>query len=180
MSAFISHCTLEHLARLAQPQPSDLSERTPSLRALAGARAKGYDGICLPLTNDKWKARWRSLCLLPDDENPDKAALEQHAEQWRANPSFSRDEVTITLIGACAQTILDVYEHISHIAYMDAFLFMSTDEAENAVILLSDWLELDAPDDWVRHDAEIVRLPSLHVQTAPKSSFPVDYRVCRL
>ncbi|KAI0701199.1 PRMT5-domain-containing protein [Cytidiella melzeri] len=133
MSAFISHYTLEHLARLSQLNESDLSERTPSLKALAGARAKGYDGICLPLTNDKWKARWRSLCLLPDDENPDKAALEQRAEQWRANPAFSRDEVTITQL----------------------------DEAENAVILLSDWLELDALDDWVRHDAEIALLQEL-------------------
>lgn len=32
-----------------------------------------------------------------------------------------------------------------------------SDEAELAVILLSDWLELDAPDDWIRHDAEMVR-----------------------
>lgn len=31
------------------------------------------------------------------------------------------------------------------------------DEAENSIILLSDWLELDAADAWVRHDAEIVR-----------------------
>ncbi|KAI0806015.1 PRMT5-domain-containing protein [Irpex lacteus] len=133
MSAFINHLTLDHLTQLSEPDASDISESTPSLKGLAKARSKGYDGICLPLTNEKWKARWRSLCLLPDDENPDKAALEQRAEHWRANPAFSRDEVTITRI----------------------------DEAENAVILVSDWLELDAPDDWVRHDAEIALLQEL-------------------
>lgn len=99
MSAFISHFTLDHLAKLSQPNKTDLSERTPALRAVTAARAKGYDGICLPLTTDNWKARWKDLCLLPDDENPDKAALEQRAEQWRANPVFSRDEVTITQLG---------------------------------------------------------------------------------
>lgn len=31
--------------------------------------------------------------------------------------------------------------------------------------MISEWLELDATDDWVRHDAEIVR-----VQALPKSS----------
>ena len=32
----------------------------------------------------------------------------------------------------------------------------SEDEAENIIVMISDWLELDAADDWVRHDAEIV------------------------
>ena len=34
-----------------------------------------------------------------------------------------------------------------------------TDEAECIIPLISDWLELDAADDWVRHDAEIVSVP---------------------
>lgn len=100
MSAFVTHVTLKHLARLSQPGGDDLSERTPALRAIVASRAKGYDGVCLPLTTDKWRARWRDLCLVPDDENPDKAALEQRAEQWRANPAFTRDEVTITRLGS--------------------------------------------------------------------------------
>ena len=34
------------------------------------------------------------------------------------------------------------------------------EEAEYIIPIISDWLELDASDDWVRHDAEIVsRLP---------------------
>jgi type II protein arginine methyltransferase len=30
------------------------------------------------------------------------------------------------------------------------------DEAEGVTVMVSEWLELDATDDWVRHDAEIV------------------------
>lgn len=105
MSAFIAHFTLDHLARLSQPDKTDLSERTPALRAVVNARAKGYDGICLPLTTEKWRTRWKDLCLLSDDESPDKAALEQRAEEWRANPVFARDEVTITRLGAQQHSI---------------------------------------------------------------------------
>ncbi|GJE96614.1 PRMT5-domain-containing protein [Phanerochaete sordida] len=127
MAAFVTHVTLDHLDRYAQPSAEDLSGKTPSQKATVQARAKGYDGICLPLTNDKWKARWRELCLVPADGSPDAAALEQSAENWRSKPVFLRDEVTITRL----------------------------DEADNSIILLSDWLELDSADAWVRHDAEI-------------------------
>ena len=100
MAAFVTHVTLDHLDRYAQPSADDLSGKTPSQKATAQARAKGYDGICLPLTNDKWKARWRELCLLPAEGSPDAAALEQSAENWRSKPVFLRDEVTITRLGA--------------------------------------------------------------------------------
>lgn len=33
---------------------------------------------------------------------------------------------------------------------------MLVDEVEYLIPLISDWLELDANDDWVRHDAETV------------------------
>lgn len=50
------------------------------------------------------------------------------AERWRAKPGFLVDEVTITRL----------------------------DEAEGIAVMISDWLELDAEDDGIRHDAEIV------------------------
>lgn len=100
MAAFVTHITLEHLDRFAQPVADDLSGKTPSQKAAAQSRSKGYDGICLSLTNDKWKARWRELCLLPAEGSP-AAALEQSAENWRSRPAFLRDEVTITRLGAC-------------------------------------------------------------------------------
>lgn len=34
--------------------------------------------------------------------------------------------------------------------------FILPDEAEGIIVMVSEWLELDAADDWVRHDAEIV------------------------
>lgn len=100
MAAFVTHVTLEHLAQLAQPDEDDLSGKTASQKATARARAKGYDGVCLPLTNDRWKARWREMCLLHPEGSPHAAALEQSAENWRARPGFLRDEVTITRLGA--------------------------------------------------------------------------------
>ncbi|KAJ7052637.1 PRMT5 arginine-N-methyltransferase-domain-containing protein [Mycena amicta] len=92
------------------------------------ARAKGYDLVCLPLTTDNWKRRWTEMCLLPNgaDLAADMAA-EKLAEAWRTKPSFLLDEVTITQL----------------------------DEADGVTAIISEWLELDASDDWVRHDAEI-------------------------
>lgn len=104
MAAFVTHVTLDHLNRLAQPDPEDLSGRTPSQKATAQARAKGYEGICLPLTSDQWKARWRELCLIPAEGSSDAAALEKSAENWRSKPGFLRDEVTITRLGASDYT----------------------------------------------------------------------------
>ncbi|KAI0787942.1 PRMT5-domain-containing protein [Fomes fomentarius] len=126
MPPFCSHYTLDDLAQLARRD--DLGDDTPVLRATNDARTAGYETICVPLSNDKWKARWRELCLLNPHEPQDKLAeIEQRAEAWRSKPAFFRDEVTISRL----------------------------DEAEYIIPLISDWLELDASDEWVRHDAEI-------------------------
>lgn len=119
MTTFIGHVTHEHLAALAQPTPDDLSGRSPALKAIAAAAGKGYDAVCMPLTTDRWRARWRAMCLLSGEEaqddadkdtdtdadtdkerEEDKALREQQAEQWRAHPVFLKDEVTITRLGA--------------------------------------------------------------------------------
>ena len=39
------------------------------------------------------------------------------------------------------------------------------DETEGVTAMISDWLELDAADDWVRHDSEIVSPPSSVILT---------------
>jgi hypothetical protein len=36
-------------------------------------------------------------------------------------------------------------------------LILILEEAENVTAIISEWLELDSPDDWIRNDAEIVR-----------------------
>lgn len=79
-------------------QASEIGE-TPVLRASVDARGKGYDGIAIPLTNEKWKERWCGMCLLPTGDAPDKQTAETKAEAWRAKPGFLREEVTITRLG---------------------------------------------------------------------------------
>ncbi|KAF8992848.1 PRMT5-domain-containing protein [Cyathus striatus] len=103
----------------------DKEYETPVLKLVVDARAKGYDVVCLPLTTDKWKTRWSDMCL--EDSEKDKEAAAKAAEAWRSNPAFRDDEVTITRL----------------------------DEAEGLTVMISEWLELDTPDDWIRHDAEI-------------------------
>ncbi|KAG6827203.1 hypothetical protein H0H92_012808 [Tricholoma furcatifolium] len=101
---------------------------TPVLQLLAEARSKGCDTIFLPLTTNEWKTRWESMCLLPPgSESEVQVHAEQKAEVWRSRPGFLKDEVTLTRL----------------------------DEAEGVTVMISEWLELDAVDDWVRHDAEI-------------------------
>jgi protein arginine N-methyltransferase 5 len=125
----------------AQREPAD----TPVLRLIQAARDKGYETICLPLTTERWKDRWQGMCFFPSspakDEGGDdlvnadaeieakKKEQAAAAEHWRTRPAFLPDEVTITRL----------------------------DEATGIVAMISDWLELDAEDDGIRHDAEIVR-----------------------
>ncbi|KAG6895339.1 hypothetical protein C0992_001761 [Termitomyces sp. T32_za158] len=100
----------------------------PLVDLLSQARSKGYHSVALPLTTAKWQSRWAHMCLLPPDaDRASEIGAEHKAETWRARPAFLRDEVTLTTL----------------------------DEAEGVTVVLSDWLELDATDVWVRNDAEI-------------------------
>ncbi|KAF8962758.1 shk1 kinase-binding protein 1 [Flammula alnicola] len=122
--------TLEDLSKashLLQHSDSEQYE-TPVLKLVGDAKEKGYKRVCMPLTTEKWKQRWSEMCLLPTESSEqDKESAAKTAEAWRLNPAFHREEVTITRL----------------------------DEAEGVISMISDWLELDAADDWVRHDAEI-------------------------
>ena len=119
MTAFIAHVTLDHLAPDHDGDSDSDPAASPALRAAADTRTKGYDAVCMPLTTDRWRMRWRDMCLLsstPDvDFNPTvetaseteagsadtgKTGLERRAELWRANPVFAKDEVTVTRLGA--------------------------------------------------------------------------------
>ncbi|KAH8100111.1 PRMT5-domain-containing protein [Cristinia sonorae] len=143
MSTLIAHVTLADLVKtaltLATPNPtspipgSPTENETPVLRSISEARAKGYECIGLPLTNDSWRTRWQDMCVLPPGEKPDRHSLEAKAEQWRVRPCFTRDEVNVTKL----------------------------EEAEGVIAFVSDWLELDAYDDWVRHDSETALLQEL-------------------
>lgn len=98
MPVFISHISLDDVARKAARSDSTTSE-TPVLQIVAEAREKGYEAISLPLTNEKWQAHWKDMCLLSGEKSQDKQAVEQRAEAWRLQPAFARDEVTVTRLG---------------------------------------------------------------------------------
>ncbi|KAF7965889.1 hypothetical protein HWV62_41010 [Athelia sp. TMB] len=127
-SSLSTYVTTDELAHLdiSTPTPSDHNDSTV-LRLVTNSRSKGYDSACIPLTTEKWRARWRGMCILSGEGGERDVGAEERAEAWRAAPVFMRDEVTITRL----------------------------DEAEGVTAMISDWLELDAEDDWVRHDSEI-------------------------
>ncbi|KAG6865728.1 hypothetical protein C0991_012374 [Blastosporella zonata] len=129
-SAAISTClTLDDISLASSSSPdSEGAHETPILNLIAEARSKGYDALALPLTTEKWKTRWAEMCLLPPGgEREMEIKKEQRAEVWRSRPGFLEGEVTLTRL----------------------------DEAEGVTVMVSEWLELDATDDWVRYDAEI-------------------------
>lgn len=129
-----------------------LNTLPPCQRCLAMARADGYNIIAIELANERWKERWERLCLDGGDtsgeaevENglvrsssrsgllglggPGSASSTlQEAEEWRRSPAFNRAEVNITKV----------------------------EEAEGVLAILSQWIELDAIDEGVRLDSEIV------------------------
>lgn len=109
---------------------TDGSDKTPVLKLIRESQTKGYDFVCLPLTTPKWRERWRNMCIVPSasaNDADENATAEQQAEAWRKAPSFLHEEVTISTL----------------------------DEAVPVLVMVSDWLQLDSTDDWVRHDSEI-------------------------
>ncbi|KAF8899935.1 shk1 kinase-binding protein 1 [Gymnopilus junonius] len=128
-SAWDPHATISTYLTLEDiAKTSNEQYETPILKLVADSKQKGYKRLCIPLTTEKWKKRWSEMCLLPMGVTPEsKESAALAAETWRLNPGFRKDEVTITRL----------------------------DEAEGVIALISEWLELDAADDWVRHDAEI-------------------------
>lgn len=75
---------------------------TPVLSVVHDARERTYDVVCLPLTNENWRERWRSMCVIPVGQmEGENSEAERRAETWRANPCFLRDEVTMSRLGEC-------------------------------------------------------------------------------
>ncbi|TEB34666.1 shk1 kinase-binding protein 1 [Coprinellus micaceus] len=118
--------TAEDIADAILSQDSQFD--SPVLQVVSEAHAKGYETLSLPLTNENWRKRWSDMCLLSvDATDSEKEEASKKAEAWRSRPVFMRDEVTISRL----------------------------DEAEGIIAMVSEWLELDSPDDGIRHDAEI-------------------------
>ena len=144
MAMVASHLSLDDIASAAAD--CDPNYETPILRLLSTSKTKGYDTVCIPLTNEKWRARWKKMCLSPEDEAEKDDSAERVSEAWRSNPVFLREEVNVTRLGTCGEPSRYTFVLISERA----------DEAENTIVMLSDWLELDSQDEWVRYDVETV------------------------
>lgn len=102
MAAVAGHLSLDDIANAAtDPGPNF---ETPILRLLSDSKAKGYDTVCIPLANEKWRTRWKEMCLSPEDEAEKDESAERTSEAWRFNPVFLREEVNVTRLGECAES----------------------------------------------------------------------------
>ena len=114
-----------------------------------------YSSVCIPITNDNWKKRWKEMCLMEhgtgSSECKRDVELQRAAENWRAGYSeaFHRNEVNITRLG------LSRYHQYGLILLISGIVVI--EEAEGTIGMAADWLELDSPDAWVRYDSELVR-----------------------
>ncbi|KAF8656778.1 hypothetical protein AX16_002330 [Volvariella volvacea WC 439] len=153
ISIFLTHEDIQKAMQISVAAARN--EDTPVLRLVQDARSQGYDTVCVPLTTEDWKKRWSEMCLLPSnasegdkERNP---SIEKQTEVWRSKPSYMRNEVTITRLGQ-----LSFHPNVlGLLIFQFGAWFTPTEEAERLTVMVSDWLELDAADDWVRHDAEI-------------------------
>ena len=68
---------------------------------------------------------------------------------WRKSPPFLLDEVTITRLGEISPSLVPTVLCVRVSGKL-------TDEAEILVAMASDWLQLDATDDWIRRDSGTV------------------------
>jgi type II protein arginine methyltransferase len=85
-----------------------------------------YDIVCLPLTNEEWHTRWREMCI--DNLDMNDGQKERKAELWRSGGSPLRENEVI-------------------LGYLE--------ETMNVVAFASEWICLDAQDEWIRLDSEI-------------------------
>ncbi|KAH9972795.1 PRMT5 arginine-N-methyltransferase-domain-containing protein [Lactifluus volemus] len=111
---------------LADLEARSQSDPPPGVSFIDDARSRAYDTVCVPLTTAKWRDRWRDMCIITSEHHGERVeSTERHAETWRANPAFELGETR------------------------------GSEEVEGVIVMISDWLELDASDSWVRHDSEI-------------------------
>ena len=132
---------------------AELKQMTDVEKCRHWACADGYDGIAVELTNARWRERWEHLCLRVDSDTLPRSSsrvnlsaadamdsrVQFEAEGWRAHPHFTRSELNI----------------------------LKPSEAPLVMAILSQWLELDSPDEGVRFDSEIALRQDCLLYTSP-------------
>lgn len=104
--------TLEEIDKSSQ---SDLDRISSTVSRLKGEARTHFDTVAIPITNEKWRERWRSMCvsqvgnvldgLEAEGGNDDKTMTdeerekEERAERWRSCPSFLREECNMVGLG---------------------------------------------------------------------------------
>jgi type II protein arginine methyltransferase len=74
------------------------SDTTPLLHLSRISAEDSYDWVCIPLTNEAWKTRWKRMCL--SDGQRQSFDTELLAENWRASEGpYERSEMNITRLG---------------------------------------------------------------------------------
>ena len=90
--------TQEDLEEQASIHTSSDPTSTPLLRLSKAAIEDGYDSVCIPLTNEAWRTRWKKMCLTVDGKQSPE--VERLAEDWRASEGpFLKAEMNITRLG---------------------------------------------------------------------------------
>jgi len=90
--------TQDELHEQASHTVSSESDSTPLLRLSKAAIEDGYDSVCIPLTNEAWRTRWKKMCLTIDGKQTPE--IERLAEDWRASEGpFLKTEMNITRLG---------------------------------------------------------------------------------
>ena len=77
----VGHLSLEDIA--GADVDRDPNFETPILRLLSDSKTKGYDTVCIPLTNEGWRESWEKMCLSPEDEAEKDESAERISEAWR-------------------------------------------------------------------------------------------------
>jgi protein arginine N-methyltransferase 5 len=135
------------------------------------ARSRTFDAVCTPLTTAKWRERWRGMCIISSSDGERGEGSEPRAEAWRANPAFELGEVTMTCLGLS----FFFFRSLAPVCLLTTGLrvrvrvycwSVGSEEGDGVIVMVSDWLELDASDSWVRHDSEIVSVH--HLWSFPK------------
>lgn len=81
------------------PHYDSSTEKTPVHMLVADAHAKAYNYVCAPLTNEKWRSRWREMCVTNGEQGEKDMSVEKRAEEWRDGGGFKQDEVIISRLG---------------------------------------------------------------------------------
>lgn len=78
-SSSSSSATAQHLDSFVG---SALKGLSPPSRSLAVSRSKGYSGITVELTNERWRERWSRMCLVDGEDS----AKSKNSAPWSGDP----------------------------------------------------------------------------------------------